>query len=126
MENKVVLSKDIEEQGKFLSEVKSAINIVLQSIVNARVSLIMEKKKNNREEWWQLVDVKDDWQRACGSMKVCFKRVVLRTWSIWWDDTDESCVIQFNFDIELTRGGSNSLDICRLRVYRDGFIERID
>ena len=126
MENKVMLSKDIEEQGKFLSEVKSAINIVLQSIVNARVSLIMEKKKNNREEWWQLVDVKDDWQRACGSMKVCFKRVVLRTWSIWWDDTDESCVIQFNFDIELTRGGSNSLDICRLRVYRDGFIERID
>lgn len=126
MENKVVLSKDIEEQGKFLSEVKSAINIVLQSIVNARVSLIMEKKKNNREEWWELVDVKDDWQRACGSMKVCFKRVVLRTWSIWWDDTDESCVMQFNFDIELTRGGSNSLDICRLRVYRDGFIERID
>lgn len=126
MENKVMLSKDIEEQGKFLSEVKSAINIVLQSIVNARVSLIMEKKKHNREEWWQLVDVKDDWQRACGSMKVCFKRVVLRTWSIWWDDTDESCVIQFNFDIELTRGGSNSLDICRLRVYRDGFIERID
>lgn len=126
MENKVVLSKDIEEQGKFLSEVKSAINIVLQSIVNARVSLIIEKKKNNREEWWQLVDVKDDWQRACGSMKVCFKKVVLRTWSIWWDDTDESCVIQFNFDIELTRGGSNSLDICRLRVYRDGFIERID
>lgn len=126
MENKVVLSKDIEEQGKFLSEVKSAINIVLQSIVNARVSLIMEKKKNNREEWWELIDIKDDWQRACGSMKVCFKRVVLRTWSIWWDDTDESCVIQFNFDIELTRGGSNSLDICRLRVYRDGFIERID
>ena len=126
MENKIVLSKDIEEQGKFLTEVKPAINIVLQSIVNARVSLIMEKKKNNKEEWWELADVKDDWQRACGSMKVCFKKVVLRTWNIWWDDTDESCVIQFNFDIELARCGSNSLDICRLRVYRDGFIERID
>lgn len=126
MENKVVLSKDIEEQGKFLSEVKSAINIVLQSIVNARVSLIMEKKKNNREEWWELIDIKDDWQRACGSMRVCFSKVVLRTWQIWWDDSNDSCVLQFNFDIELTRGGSNSLDICRLRVYRDGFIERID
>lgn len=126
MENKVVLSKDIEEQGKFLSEVKSAIEIVLQSIVNARVSLITEKRKNNREEWWELIDIKDDWQRACGSMKICFREVTLRTWRIWWDDTDESCVMQFNFNFELTRGGSNSLDICRLRVYRDGFIERID
>lgn len=126
MENKVTLSKDIEEQKNFLSETKSAIEIVLQSIVNSRVSLITEKKKNNREEWWELVDVKDDWQRACGAMKACFKRVQLKTWSIWWDDTDESCVIQFNFYYDTMHFGSNSLDICRLRVYRDGFIERID
>ena len=126
MENKVALSKDIEEQKKFLSETKSAIEIVLQSIINSRVSLRIEKKSNNRETWWELIDIKDDWQRACGAMQVCFRKVILRTWQVWWDDSNDSCVLQFNFDYDMKCYGSNSLDICRLRVYRDGFIERID
>lgn len=127
MENKTLLSKNIEAQAKFLSDTRQAIQTVLQSIINERVSLTIEKKTNYRkEEWWELINTSHNWKEDCGVMSDCFKNVVLRTWHIWWDDTNESCILQFNFDYETKHYGSNSLDLCRLRVYHDGFIERID
>lgn len=126
MENKTLLSKNIKAQADFLSLNLRAIQIELQSIINTKlpISLKIERKTNCREEWWEL-NLNHNWKENCGVMSVCFKNVVLKTWDIWWDDTNESCVLQFNFNYEEKIHGSNSLEICRLRVYRNGYIERI-
>ena len=112
-----------EAQVEWIKKVIPQVNTVVGSLIGIPVELLVKACSNSRNKWIEVYDIRKDMQRACGVMKRCFTSVQLKTWNVFFDQVDQSCVMTFNFDYELTGCGSNSVEVCTIRVKEDGFVE---
>ena len=111
------LKENTAAQREYLTKNLDQINAVVSAVLGAKVNLKVQEHTDWRGDTSFGLEDRHNFRSACGIMAKAFSEVNICSFGVWWQDNGVR--IQFHFEYQHIKGGSNGACFCTIDVTND-------